>query len=277
MAYRSEIIRALAEMTSDEGGMKFQGLAVINARQKWPQLVACERKWDGGLDAHADGALDPEGKGVGLASSLTATLKKIKSDATKVKENYPDVSVLIFATVGEVTGHTAGLWATEIFNEFGLKLVVVPREEFITWLMDPANSDICRDQLGIDPSMPPELEPDLKRAQDSANELAGNWDRTFRKPGRPLISLNAVKVDERGNPVEAVSLQALLTEGQRIILEAPAGGGKTTTLVQLAQHVLAAGGLALLVDLPEWIRSGDVLPPDTPPRNRKKREIGVSP
>jgi hypothetical protein len=257
MAYRSEIERALDEMISDEGGMKFQSLAVINARQKWPQLIAFGRKWDGGLDAHVDGDLAPDGIEVGLASSVTATLKKIKSDATKVKENYPGVRVLIFATAGEVTSHTAGLWAKEILNEFGLKLVVVPREEFITWLMDPANSDICRDQLGIDPSMPPELEPDLKRAQDSANELAGNWDRAFRKPGRPLISLNAVKVDERGNPVEAVSLQALLTEGQRIILEAPAGGGKTTTLVQLAQHVLAAGGLALLVDLPEWIRSGD--------------------
>ena len=259
MAYRSEIERALAEMASDEGGMKFQGLAVINARQKWPQLVACERKWDGGLDAHADGALDPEGKGVGLASSLTATLKKIKSDAEKVKENYPDVSVLIFATAGEVTGHTAGLWATEIFNEFGLKLVVVPREEFITWLMDPANSNICRDQLGIAPSMPPELEPALKRSQEAAKELADNWDRTFRKAGRPLINLNAVKLDERGTPVEAVSLRTLLTEGQRIILEAPAGGGKTTTLVQLAQHALAAAGLALLVDLPEWIRSNKSL------------------
>jgi hypothetical protein len=257
MAYRSEIERALDEMISDEGGMKFQGLAVINARQKWPQLVAFGRKWDGGLDAHVDGDLAPDGIEVGLASSVTATLKKVKSDAAKVKENYPAVRVLVFATSGEVTSHTAGLWAKEILDEFGLKLMVVPREDFITWLMDPANSAICKDQLGIDPSMPPELEPDLKRAQDSANELVGNWDRTFRKPGRPLINLTAVKVDERGNPVEAVSLQALLTEGQRIILEAPAGGGKTTTLVQLAQHVLAAGGLALLVDLPEWIRSSE--------------------
>ncbi len=256
MAYRSEIERALDEMISDEGGMKFQGLAVINARQKWPQLVAFGRKWDGGLDAHVDGDLAPDGTEVGLASSVTATLKKVRSDAAKVKENYPAVRVLVFATAGEVTSHTAGLWAKEILEEFGLKLLVVPREDFITWLMEPANAGICKDQLGIDPAMPPGLEPDLKRAQDSANELAENWDRTFRKPGRPLINLSAVKLDERGNPIEAVSLRALLTEGQRIILEAPAGGGKTTTLVQLAQHVLAAGGLALLVDLPEWIRSG---------------------
>ena len=62
MAYRSEIARALDEMASDETGMKFQGLAVVHGQKKWPQLVACERKWDGGLDAHANGALQPDGK-----------------------------------------------------------------------------------------------------------------------------------------------------------------------------------------------------------------------
>ena len=52
------------------------------------------------------------------------------------------------------------------------------------------------------------------------------------------------------------SLNTVLSEGQRIVLEAPAGSGKTTTLVQLARHALDAGGLALLVDLPDWVRSG---------------------
>jgi hypothetical protein len=44
MAYRSEIEKALAELISEEAGMKFQGLAVVLAKQKWPRLVACERK-----------------------------------------------------------------------------------------------------------------------------------------------------------------------------------------------------------------------------------------
>ena len=70
MAYRSEIERALNEMISDETGMRFQGLAVVHGQKKWPQLVACERKWDGGLDAHAKGVLQSDGKGIGLASSV---------------------------------------------------------------------------------------------------------------------------------------------------------------------------------------------------------------
>jgi hypothetical protein len=73
MAYRTEIDRTLDEVVSDEGN-RFQTIAVVRAQQKWPRLIACERKWDGGLDAHANGSLEPYGKGVGLACSTTATL-----------------------------------------------------------------------------------------------------------------------------------------------------------------------------------------------------------
>jgi Integrase core domain len=119
MAYRTEIERALDEVVSDEGN-RFQTIAVIRAQQKWPRLIACERKWDGGLDAHSNGALEPDGKGVGLACSTTATIKKIKSDTAKTKEHYPDVRVLIFATTGKVTEHTKAQWAKEVADEFGL-------------------------------------------------------------------------------------------------------------------------------------------------------------
>lgn len=258
MAYRSEIIRALDELVVDEVGMRFQGIAVIHATRKWPQLVACERKGDGGLDAHADGTLEPNGKGIGLASSTTPTIAKIKHDATNTKKHYPDVKVLIFSTAGAVTEHQKRPWVEQIQRDFGLDLIVVSREEFVTWLLDPAQSDICRDQLGISVSMPPELEPALKSAQEAAKETADNWDRTYRKPGRPLINLSAIKLDERGEPVEAAttdSLAAALEEGQRIVLEAPAGSGKTTTLVQFARRILSGGGLPFLVGLPEWVSS----------------------
>jgi tetratricopeptide (TPR) repeat protein len=168
MAYRTEIERALDEMISDEGN-KFQGIAVIRARQKWPRLIACERKWDGGLDAHANGALEPDGKGVGLACSTTATIKKVKSDAAKTKQHYPDVHVLIFATAGKVTEHTKGLWAKKIADQFGLLLQVISREEFVTWLLDPANADICRDQLGITESSAAEIDALIDQARERVN------------------------------------------------------------------------------------------------------------
>ncbi len=70
MPLRTDVEKALAELVADEAGPKFQGLAVVLAKQKWPRLVASERKWDLGLDAYASGDLEPDGNGFGLACSL---------------------------------------------------------------------------------------------------------------------------------------------------------------------------------------------------------------
>jgi hypothetical protein len=255
MAYRTEIELALDEMISDETGMRFQGLAVIHAQQKWPQLLACERKKDGGLDAHADGASQPDGKGIGLACSIRASLKKLCDDAKEVKKHHPDVQLLIFSTAEKVGEYEKDLWAGKILENFGFQLVVVSREELISWLRSPAQSDICR-ELGIAPSMSQDLEPALESARKAALEVARDWDRTYRKPWRSVINLSAFKLDEHGNRIEATTTDALrasLGERQRIVLEAPAGSGKTTTLVQFAQRVSSDGGLAFLVDLPSWV------------------------
>src|SRR5208282_5842117 len=166
MAYRTQIELALDEMISDETGKKFQGLAVVHAKQKWPQLVACERNWDGGLDAHASAELNSEKKCIGLACSITATQAKVEGDASEAKKHYPDLRVLIFSTAKEVTQHTANIWAKDVQEKFGLQLIVVPREEFVTWLLDPANSDICRDQLGITESSTAEINALIDQARD---------------------------------------------------------------------------------------------------------------
>lgn len=169
MSQRTEIEQALNEIISDEMGNRFQGLAVIRAQQKWPRLIACERKWDGGLDAHADGALEPDGNGLGLACSTTATIKKVRVDAAKTKEHYPDVRVLIFATPKKISQHTKRRWAKQIANEFGLALQVMSREEFIVWLLDPAQSDICRDQLGVTGLSAGEIDGLINQARTHVN------------------------------------------------------------------------------------------------------------
>jgi hypothetical protein len=82
---RSEIESALDEIISNEEGMRFQGLAVILAKQRWADLIACERKKDYGLDAHAGATLAPDKIGKGLACSITADIKKIAADAKETK------------------------------------------------------------------------------------------------------------------------------------------------------------------------------------------------
>ena len=85
---RTDIARALDELIDNEAGTAFQALAVILAKQKWPELIAAEWHYDGGLDAYAPASLTYRRKGRGLASSLTATLTKIKGDAKTAKKNY---------------------------------------------------------------------------------------------------------------------------------------------------------------------------------------------
>ena len=102
-ALRSEIEKALDEIISNEEGMRFQGVAVVLARQRCVELVASERKKDWGLDAHASAAGSPDGIGKGLACSITDELSKIVDDATKVKAHFHDVRVLYFATPQKVS------------------------------------------------------------------------------------------------------------------------------------------------------------------------------
>jgi len=51
MVDRIDIERALTDIVSNEEGMRFQTLAVVLAKERWPELIACERHNDRGLDA----------------------------------------------------------------------------------------------------------------------------------------------------------------------------------------------------------------------------------
>ena len=162
----------------------------------------------------------------------------------------------MFATPGEVTKHKEKQWAEALKKEFGLDLLVMPREELITSLMQPWNADICRSQLRIHIEGKPELQTLAARAREAIAEVIETWATRPRLKGRPLIDLDAEKIEEGQESRERLSiedLRASLSQGRRIILEAPAGRGKTTTLIQIAQRTLAAGGLPFLVDLPFWV------------------------
>ena len=92
---RTDIERALNELASQEEGMRFQGLAVVLGKKRWPELIARQRKKDLGLDAYAPASLTPEKIGKGLAASITPTLKKISGDASTAKENFPDLTMMV--------------------------------------------------------------------------------------------------------------------------------------------------------------------------------------
>jgi hypothetical protein len=89
MVERIDIERALDRIVADEAGFRFQGLAVVLAKLRWPELIASERHNDQGLDAYAPASACADTKGKGLACSTTGTLGKVKEDAKKVRQHYP--------------------------------------------------------------------------------------------------------------------------------------------------------------------------------------------
>jgi hypothetical protein len=254
---RVSIEHALDEIASDEGGMRFQGLAVVLAKLRWPDLVACERKKDLGLDAYASARASSTHTSMGLSCSITAELSKIQSDATRAQPHFADLQVLVFATSGKVTNETAEKWKEEIKKEYGWELIVMSREDIITTLRMPANVSLCRTHLGIAVPMPePTIEALIERTLEATDEVIANWSR--RLGGKPVIDLRLIRLDDKGAETQELQQRAglndLLLRSHRIVIEAAAGRGKTTTLGQLARDHHNAGRIACLIDLPGWVR-----------------------
>jgi hypothetical protein len=249
----------LKEIIRLEQGFRFQEIAVILAKQKWPDLIASEQKKDLGADAYTSSALIVGGEGKVLACCTTASVGKIKGDATEIKKRFPGVKTLIFATAQPVTNQMIAKWSKEISNTFGYDLVVQPRRDIVSSLQLPENVALCRTLLKIHVEIEPDIADLLAKARRAANDVTARWFTQRRLEGEPLIDLRATSIvtdGTHGDLYDVDTITAALHARRRVVLEAPAGRGKTTTLIQIARTIAAADGLAFLVDLPEWASSG---------------------
>ena len=253
---RTDIERALDELASQEEGMRFQGLAVILGKKRWPELIARQRKKDLGLDAYAPASMTPEKIGKGLAASITPALKKISDDTKTAMENFPDLKMLLFVTSSKIGNSDRQRWEAAIHREYGLLLHIIEREEIITLMMMPENASLRASFLHLDIVDEPEIADLIDRTRRAANAVVQTW--AAKTKGHPLIDLTAVRLDQNGaESADVLSLEQIdqaLLDGRRIVLEGPAGRGKTTTLIQLAQRPHPAG-IAFIVELPAWTSS----------------------
>jgi flagellar biosynthesis GTPase FlhF len=230
---RTEIERALDEIISNEEGVRFQRLATRLAQQRWPDLIASEPKKDLGADAKSSGALSAKGEGKVLACSITAKLEKIKSDAKQIKTHFTDVKVLVFATPRKMSNETAKRWSEQIRQVFGYEFILISREEIVNQLMEERNFIICQTLLHI----PVDIEADLKllvsKTLRATSTMTAEWFAHRRLAQQPLINLRTVRLDEGNETRITLTSQEILDDlldGERIIVEGPAGRGKTTTL-----------------------------------------------
>ena len=254
---RTHIETALDEIISQEEGMRFQGLAVVLGKQRWPELIAHQRKKDFGLDAYAPASLTPENYAKGLAASITPTLKKVSDDARRAKENFRDLKALLFVTPAIVGNSKRREWREEIRKVHGLDLHIIEREEIIALMLMPENASLCASFLYLDIEAEPESAALIERTRRAAEAVTQGW--AAKTKGHPLIDLAAIRLDRKGaESAHVLSLEQFdreLSQSGRIVLEAPAGRGKTTTLIQLAQRARTSG-TPFIVELPSWATSG---------------------
>ena len=253
---RIDIERALDEIISQEEGMFFQGLAVVLGKQRWPKLIASQRKHDFGLDAYAPSSETPDQRGKGLTASITATLAKVSQDAKRAKENYTDLNAFLFVTPGKVSNVEQKKWKEEIQKNHDLELLIIEREEIIALMMMPKNASLRASFLKLDIGTEPDTLDLIERTKRAAEVVTRNWAKKTK--GHPLIDLTAVRLDSNGRQSdELLSLEQInlaLLQSRRIVLEGPAGCGKTTTLVQLAL-ASCTSGIPFVVDLSAWTMS----------------------
>ncbi len=253
---RRQIIDALKDLIEDEEGMRFQGLAVIIGKMRWPQLIAHQRKRDLGLDAYAPASESPRRIGKGLAASITPMLRKISTDVKKAKTYFPELKQLLFVTAGKVGNANRISWAKRIQDESAVEIFIVEREEIITLLMMPENAELCARFLHLEIDSPPTIADLIEKTRRAAAAVTQDWVRKIK--GRPLIDLTAIQLDpycpDGPGILPLNCLDTLLSQRNRILLEGPAGCGKTTTLIQLAQRQRFAG-TPILIHLPAWVSS----------------------
>ena len=253
---RIDIEKALDELISYEQGMLFQGLALEIGKQRWPELIAHQRKKDFGLDAYAPASETPEKVGKGLAASITPTLKKVSDDATKAKNNFPDLKALLFVTPAKVGNSARKTWGEAIRRDYDLELLLIEREEIITLMMRPKNAWLCASFLHLKIDAEPDVAELIINTRRAAAAVTQTW--AAKTKGHPLIDLTAERLDSNdAESADVLSLDRIdqaLSRSGRIVLEGPAGRGKTTTLIQLAQRERTVG-IPFIVDLSRWTTS----------------------
>jgi hypothetical protein len=260
---RSELERALDELISNQRGVDFQRIAVPLARERCPALVASEISKDGGEDAYLIARL-PDGKVLSVASSITATLGKIRGDLTTIKKRKSEVNTLWFYTPCSKSTQSIDGWRETIKKDFGVELQVLTREEVVGRLLDPRFHYLAHHHLGFPSPVADEAREThalLARGNTSRVEqwLAQRVDARVHAVGRDYV-VDAGE-ETQGQRLSAGDVAGALISGGLFVIWGAGGIGKSVALGQLARAYSEgpARPIALLVSAPAWARSGQEL------------------
>jgi hypothetical protein len=260
---RSALETALNEVITNQRGIDFQRIAVRLARERCSALVASEVSKDGGEDAYLVGKL-PSGKMLSVASSITATFKKICEDLTSIKRRKLEVDTLWFYTPRTPTNQTIDSWKREVLRRFSVELEVVTREEVASQLLDPRFRYLAYHHLGFPHPIGDEVRETREHLMRSAPERLRQW-LTHRLDPRVHAAVRDYVADDgkqqAGDRMSAEEVAGMLISGGLFALWGEGGIGKSVALGQLAQAYSQSltRPVALLISAPAWARSGQEL------------------
>ena len=218
--------------------MRFQGLAVVLGKKRWPELIARQRKKDSGLDAYAPASLTPEKIGKGLAASITPTLKKVSSDVETAKRHFADLKAVLFVTQAKVGNAARKEWEEVVQKDYGVELHLIEREEVITLLMMPENASLRASFLHLDGEAGPEIAEAIQRYRDLLVVKGRSVDLTaigLSIPPMALSDMDAevwVRKPDEEERARRELVWAFRLRGRCVLTGLP-GGGKSTALSSL--------------------------------------------
>ena len=142
----NEHLNALVEA---QRGIDFQRMAHQCLCARWPSLASVPEQADLGEDGITILGEASDGIQRSLLCSLTATIEKLRSDTRKIAARNVRLDEVVFATPRRVTRAQQERWAKWVGSEYGWRLIVIERSEFLAILERPESQWICRDYLGL--------------------------------------------------------------------------------------------------------------------------------
>lgn len=123
--FRDQITRAFESIPNLREYDRFQEMAFLLARPKWPGLRLTRKTGDRGADA-----VDDDSR-LALACGWNGDLQKVRDDCKRLSQERPEIKRLVFATSLAVEEIQIKGWKEKIRREFQIDLLAVLHRDWI--------------------------------------------------------------------------------------------------------------------------------------------------
>jgi len=252
VSIRDQITRALDSIPNLREYDRFQEMAFLLARAKWPGLRLTRKTRDRGADA-----IDDE-SAMALACGWNGDVQKLRQDCERLSDERPEIRKLVFATSLAVDEIEIKGWKEKIKEEFALELIAVMQRDWIIGeLSTPEHRWIAHEFLDLPVGNFADLRTHLASIRSAALRVTNAWKTEHAYQAATLIDLRMKEKADDDQVLRRNDLAAAIHPGGLIALLGASGCGKTHSLISLADDISAAGRFVpVLISLRRWGQHG---------------------